>query len=264
MTYKTIVNPITNRKVSIYSDLGYNILRNYVIQSGGSTLTDEETSQLKASLYDDVTQDFKCPISMANMIDPVSISSGNIFERAQIVEHFKSNNTDPLTNLRVKNKNLGPNTILRNQIKAYMDTPLPTPEEKREYENGLNEEVLTEEEEEEGLNEEVLTEEEEEDASSVDSLYAPQRTTTPPVGVGDVGALEEEELDLNWYQLMQRSDRALAELDINWYQRFQALADEEQEIDEHLRSHGLRRHPYHYGVVMGLNEEVAVIDDSDY
>ena len=43
MKYNTIVNPTTNRKVSIYSDLGYKILKNYVIQSGGATLTKVET-----------------------------------------------------------------------------------------------------------------------------------------------------------------------------------------------------------------------------
>lgn len=39
MRYNTIVNPATNRKVSIHSNLGYKILKNYVIQSGGASVT---------------------------------------------------------------------------------------------------------------------------------------------------------------------------------------------------------------------------------
>merc|ERR1711988_505754 len=56
MEYNTIVNPITNRKVSIYSDLGYKILKNYVIQSGGATLTKVETPVQILTLKQSISQ----------------------------------------------------------------------------------------------------------------------------------------------------------------------------------------------------------------
>ena len=56
MKYNTIVNPTTNRKVSIYSDLGYKILKNYVIQSGGATLTKVETPVKILTLKQSISQ----------------------------------------------------------------------------------------------------------------------------------------------------------------------------------------------------------------
>ena len=37
MTYEYIINPVTNRKVSIYSKKGMSIIKNYLNQSGGQT-----------------------------------------------------------------------------------------------------------------------------------------------------------------------------------------------------------------------------------
>ena len=71
------------------------------------------------------------------MVNPVTTDTGNTYERTNIVEHFKRYDTDPLTNVQVKHKILTPCPILRNQIQAYMNTTLPTPEDKQEYEEAL-------------------------------------------------------------------------------------------------------------------------------
>ena len=49
-----------------------------------------------------------CPISCELMKDPVSTSSGQCYERAEIAKWLKKHQTDPMSNARVQNKQLAP------------------------------------------------------------------------------------------------------------------------------------------------------------
>ncbi len=67
-------------------------------------------------------QGFKCPISMAIMNDPVIAADGHSYERTEIERWLQSNDTSPITNLRLAHKNLIPNHALRNAIEQYRET----------------------------------------------------------------------------------------------------------------------------------------------
>ena len=63
---------------------------------------------------------FLCPITMELMTDPVILSSGQTYERSAITAHLRRNNKDPVTNFKLKNKNLTPNMALRHSITAHL------------------------------------------------------------------------------------------------------------------------------------------------
>lgn len=62
---------------------------------------------------------FVCPISQDKMVDPVICADGQTYERSQIEEWLRTNNTSPKTNLPLRNKVLVPNMALKAAIAAY-------------------------------------------------------------------------------------------------------------------------------------------------
>uniref|UniRef100_A0A803LJ73 RING-type E3 ubiquitin transferase n=2 Tax=Chenopodium quinoa TaxID=63459 RepID=A0A803LJ73_CHEQI len=64
--------------------------------------------------------DLKCPISLEIMEDPVTISTGQTYDRVNIVKWFKASNpVCPKTGQRVQNLDLVPNLALKEVIKKY-------------------------------------------------------------------------------------------------------------------------------------------------
>jgi len=70
---------------------------------------------------EDVLENYLCPISQTIMKDPVIVAeTGQTYERSQIADWFKENNTDPLTKITLKSKALVENIALRNAIEEFM------------------------------------------------------------------------------------------------------------------------------------------------
>ncbi|KAJ4703312.1 RING-type E3 ubiquitin transferase [Melia azedarach] len=74
--------------------------------------------------------DFKCPISLEIMSDPVILSSGHTFDRPSIQRWLDSGHrTCPITKLPLPDQpSLIPNHALRSLISNFTHTPLPKPQ----------------------------------------------------------------------------------------------------------------------------------------
>lgn len=108
MKYSKIYNPLTKRLVNIKSKQGKKILENYINQNGGG-MTIDEILRLLSGL--------SCPISLDLMVDPVIISSGITFERAQIEEWFSlGNRFCPFTKTPIISPTIFENTKTRECI----------------------------------------------------------------------------------------------------------------------------------------------------
>ncbi|KMT07272.1 hypothetical protein BVRB_6g149020 [Beta vulgaris subsp. vulgaris] len=73
--------------------------------------------------------DIKCPISLEIMMDPVTISTGQTYDRINIIKWFKAGNpVCPKTGQRVQNLDLVPNIALKKVIKQYcLENGFPFP-----------------------------------------------------------------------------------------------------------------------------------------
>lgn len=66
--------------------------------------------------------DFRCPISLEIMVDPVTAADGYSYERSQIKTWFDTGNkTSPKTNLVLEHTFVNPNQILKQQIREYTE-----------------------------------------------------------------------------------------------------------------------------------------------
>ena len=65
--------------------------------------------------------EFNCPISYNKMYDPVLINTGHTFDKVSIEKHFKTKNTNPLTNEILTDKKLISNNTIRNLIYDSFD-----------------------------------------------------------------------------------------------------------------------------------------------
>jgi hypothetical protein len=73
------------------------------------------------NLSTNVPQEFKCPITLEIMEDPVILSDGQTFERSAITQWFQSNGySSPITRQRVSHQ-LIPNYALKNRIQDWME-----------------------------------------------------------------------------------------------------------------------------------------------
>ncbi|KAI4317462.1 hypothetical protein L6164_025329 [Bauhinia variegata] len=64
--------------------------------------------------------DFRCPISLEIMTDPVTIETGHSYDRSSILKWFRSGNpTCPKTGKRLSSIELVPNLVLRRLIQQY-------------------------------------------------------------------------------------------------------------------------------------------------
>ncbi|CAN6477532.1 unnamed protein product [Victoria cruziana] len=65
-------------------------------------------------------EDFRCPISLELMADPVTLETGQTYDRASILEWFRAGNfTCPKTGKKLGTSNLIPNVVLRGLIEQY-------------------------------------------------------------------------------------------------------------------------------------------------
>ncbi|KAJ7956259.1 RING-type E3 ubiquitin transferase [Quillaja saponaria] len=66
------------------------------------------------------TEDFRCPISLELMTDPVTVSTGQTYDRSSIQKWLKAGNlTCPKTGEKLKNTELVPNSSLRKLIQQF-------------------------------------------------------------------------------------------------------------------------------------------------
>jgi len=64
-----------------------------------------------------IPEEFICPLSKNIMTEPVIIADGSVFERREIINWFKNNNTNPLTFNPIDTKIIIPNINLKKLIK---------------------------------------------------------------------------------------------------------------------------------------------------
>ena len=88
-----------------------------------STSTPVKKSMLRreVEIHDPTPHEFKCPISLDVMLDPVLTADGQTYEKEQIEKWLSENNQSPLTNLRLSSKRLIPNIALRNIIAKHFE-----------------------------------------------------------------------------------------------------------------------------------------------
>jgi len=67
-----------------------------------------------------------CPITLQSFGDPVMTVDGHTFERYAIVNWFKFNDTNPVTNKKLKSKKLTPNWAVK-KIAAEFESKSPSP-----------------------------------------------------------------------------------------------------------------------------------------
>jgi len=68
-----------------------------------------------------IPDDYRCPITRQIMVDPVSTSDGQTYEREAIEEWLRTKNTSPATGAKLTNKNLTPNIRLKSIISEFID-----------------------------------------------------------------------------------------------------------------------------------------------
>lgn len=68
-----------------------------------------------------VPSEFRCPVTLEVMEYPYSTSEGYTYEYGALVEWFKNNKTDPISNVPVRSKNIYPNYNLRSQIQQWFE-----------------------------------------------------------------------------------------------------------------------------------------------
>ncbi len=78
-------------------------------------------SHEEIDLPEDLPENFKCPINMTLMRNPVSCIDGHSYERSAIEEWFQKSNKSPLTNLVLESKILIPNHSLRKSIEEFIE-----------------------------------------------------------------------------------------------------------------------------------------------
>ncbi|KGN51812.1 U-box domain-containing protein 19 [Cucumis sativus] len=78
--------------------------------------------------------DFRCPISLDFMFDPVTLVTGQTYERSSIQKWFRTANlTCPNTGERLKNREVVPNLALRRIIRQYCSkNSIPFPESSKQ------------------------------------------------------------------------------------------------------------------------------------
>jgi hypothetical protein len=69
----------------------------------------------------EVPEEYACPISGEPMVDPVTTAVGQTYDRANIERWLRDHNTDPLTNARLRTRELTPNHALRSLIKRWTE-----------------------------------------------------------------------------------------------------------------------------------------------
>lgn len=100
------------KKEGFFGDIYY---RKNIPVSYQEILWEEKVKKIK-----NIPDNFKCPISLEVMIDPVILESGITFDKKNIEEWFLHHNTCPLTR-NVVNKKCIPNKIIRTMIYEFIE-----------------------------------------------------------------------------------------------------------------------------------------------
>ncbi|KAJ0094356.1 hypothetical protein Patl1_16172 [Pistacia atlantica] len=85
------------------------------------TKANQQVNQWSTKMLNGVSpDDFRCPISLEIMKDPVTLCSGHTYDRASILKWFRAgNSTCPKTGERLKNKELVSNLALKRTIQDW-------------------------------------------------------------------------------------------------------------------------------------------------
>ncbi len=70
---------------------------------------------------DDIPDEFVCPITLNLMEDPVVLSDGHSYERINLVDWLKNNNTSPKTNQILPDKTFYTNYNLLKSIARFRE-----------------------------------------------------------------------------------------------------------------------------------------------
>ncbi len=81
----------------------------------------------------DVAQSFRCSITSTLMVDPVSTSDGQLYERQAIHEWLAAHNTSPNTGSRLTSKTLIPSPAIRTMVERLVYSGCLSAEETREW-----------------------------------------------------------------------------------------------------------------------------------
>lgn len=76
---------------------------------------------------DPLPRGFVCPLTLTLMREPVIAADGHSYEKAQLEEWLRDNDTSPLTNLRLPHKLAVPNHALRSLIEEYRQRAFTAP-----------------------------------------------------------------------------------------------------------------------------------------
>ena len=102
----------------------------------------QEQMELDENVEEEIPEEFKCPISLDLMQDPVLAADGHSYDRAQIESWFRTSHTSPNTRLRLNTLALYPNIELRNRINSWLSErnrpELPPPRQNRHAVNTTN------------------------------------------------------------------------------------------------------------------------------
>ncbi len=82
----------------------------------------EDLKILNKTYKNDLPNEFLCPITEELFQDPVMTCDGHTYERAAIEAWLKNHDTSPTTNSHLANKNLMPNTVLKNLVKSFKES----------------------------------------------------------------------------------------------------------------------------------------------
>eukprot|EP01083_Nonionella_stella_P064542 168298_1 len=87
---------------------------------------DQDTEEYKEVFVpwndEDIPNEYKCPISLEIMCEPVILSDGFYYEREYIEDWLRSHNRSPMTNLPLANPTLTADYAFRNKIDKWKQT----------------------------------------------------------------------------------------------------------------------------------------------
>ncbi|XP_068659099.1 U-box domain-containing protein 10-like [Aristolochia californica] len=113
-------------------------------------ITDTTMKDVKKPDSPTIPDDFRCPISLELMRDPVIVSTGQTYERSFIQRWIDcGNKTCPKTQQKLENLTLTPNYVLRSLIRQWCETnqieqPLGLSGSRVRNNNGFNQEMIEE------------------------------------------------------------------------------------------------------------------------
>lgn len=90
--------------------------RLFITQCSKAAVANQEA----ASELGDVPDEFRDPILDTIMHDPVTLPSGHVLDRATIMSHLLSNDTDPFTRMPLSLADLRPDRQLQNRVTAWI------------------------------------------------------------------------------------------------------------------------------------------------